>query len=231
MNRVEFMDRLSELLSDVSETEREEALKYYRDYFDDAGSWNEQNVISELVSPEKVAETIKEGLADEVDYECNEANTVEMPIEVLDAGADDTESDESTTDTKQTFSKEKKPLKFDTGVVIAIAIGCIILSPVILSAVGSILSFILTVLAVWLVLSILIAVFPFVLVAVGIAAIVAGIIKFMSDAAIGALLVGCGFIGIGVALIGLVILWLYFFKLMPALFKAIFRIGKKGGKK
>lgn len=64
MNRTEFMKRLRELLSDISESEREEALNYYEDYFDDAGIENEQDVIAALGSPEKVAATIKEGLND-----------------------------------------------------------------------------------------------------------------------------------------------------------------------
>ena len=59
MNRVEFMKTLSRLLQDIPEEDRIDALKYYNDYFDDAGSENEQNVIEELESPEKVAMKIK----------------------------------------------------------------------------------------------------------------------------------------------------------------------------
>ena len=44
MNRVEFMESLSRLLQDIPEEDRIDALKYYNDYFDDAGSENEQNV-------------------------------------------------------------------------------------------------------------------------------------------------------------------------------------------
>ena len=59
MNRIEFMETLSRLLLDIPEEDRIDALKYYNDYFDDAGSENEQNVIEELESPEKVAMKIK----------------------------------------------------------------------------------------------------------------------------------------------------------------------------
>lgn len=229
MNRVEFMDRLSLLLDDVSEAEREEALKYYRDYFEDAGSWNEQNVISELVSPEKVAETIKESLACETTYE----HTEESPAaEEIAAEAVGEQSDNNAADKAPASSgKNNKSGNFSTGVVIAIAVACVLLSPVILSGIGSIFSLILTVLAVWIVISILIAIGPFVFTAGGVAAIAAGVIKFMSDAAIGALLAGCGLIGVGISLIGYVILWLYYFRLIPHFFKWIFRIGSKGGKK
>lgn len=58
MNRKQFMEELRKLLIDISEEEREEALQYYEDYFDDAGEENEQKVIEELESPEKLAATI-----------------------------------------------------------------------------------------------------------------------------------------------------------------------------
>ena len=62
MNRNEFLRRLEVLLSDISKEEREEALQYYRDYFEDAGAEHEADVIRKLGSPEKVAETIKADL-------------------------------------------------------------------------------------------------------------------------------------------------------------------------
>ena len=37
MNREEYMKQLEYLLQDVPDSEREEALAYYQDYFEDAG--------------------------------------------------------------------------------------------------------------------------------------------------------------------------------------------------
>lgn len=62
MNRNEFMSRLSQLLVGVSQEEKEEALTYYENYFEDAGPENEQKIIRELESPEKVAEIIRRDL-------------------------------------------------------------------------------------------------------------------------------------------------------------------------
>ena len=64
MNRAEFMRRLTELLGDVSPMERDEAIQYYNDYFDDAGVENESGVIASLGTPEELARTIKAGLND-----------------------------------------------------------------------------------------------------------------------------------------------------------------------
>ena len=38
MNRADFMKNLAELLADMAPAEREEAIQYYNDYFDDAGT-------------------------------------------------------------------------------------------------------------------------------------------------------------------------------------------------
>lgn len=64
MSRWEFMRQLEELLSDISPNEREEALQYYNDYFNDAGRENEQEVILALGSPGQVAQIVREGLGD-----------------------------------------------------------------------------------------------------------------------------------------------------------------------
>ena len=48
MTRTEFMKQLQDLLSDISKNEREEALQYYNDYFDDAGPEEEARILTEL---------------------------------------------------------------------------------------------------------------------------------------------------------------------------------------
>jgi len=62
MGKKEFLDRLERLLGDISQEEREEAVTFYRSYFDEAGLENEAFVIEELGSPEKAAEAIKRDL-------------------------------------------------------------------------------------------------------------------------------------------------------------------------
>lgn len=62
MNRIDFINRLASLLSDIPECERKEAIQYYNDYLDDAGVENEEEVLRELGTPEEVAASIREGL-------------------------------------------------------------------------------------------------------------------------------------------------------------------------
>lgn len=59
MTREEFLRRLGELLSDVTEEERAEAIRFYEEYLDDAGPEQEAQVLAELGSPEKVAAIIR----------------------------------------------------------------------------------------------------------------------------------------------------------------------------
>ncbi len=59
MNRSEFFKKLEQGLIKASKEEREAALDYYNEYFDDAGADNEQKVIDELGSPLQIAARIK----------------------------------------------------------------------------------------------------------------------------------------------------------------------------
>ena len=60
MNKKLFLDELHRLLSDLPPEERNQAIKYYEDYFEDAGPENEQAILKELGSPQELANQIKE---------------------------------------------------------------------------------------------------------------------------------------------------------------------------
>lgn len=54
-----FMKELEYLLQDIPEEEKEDALQYYRDYFEEAGPDREKEVLEEFGSPERVAAMIR----------------------------------------------------------------------------------------------------------------------------------------------------------------------------
>ena len=58
MNRADYMAALRRALSVLPEEERANALRYYEEYFDDAGPENEAKAIEELGEPAKVAARI-----------------------------------------------------------------------------------------------------------------------------------------------------------------------------
>lgn len=58
MNKDQFLKRLSELLDRLSPEERRDAIRYYIEYFDEAGPENETRILLELGSPEEAAAAI-----------------------------------------------------------------------------------------------------------------------------------------------------------------------------
>ena len=58
MTRNEFLAELRKHLQSLAEAEQEEAIRYYEEYFDDAGPENEARVIEELGSPAELARDI-----------------------------------------------------------------------------------------------------------------------------------------------------------------------------
>lgn len=58
MNRNDYMGALRRALSSLPDEERASALRYYEEFFDDAGPENEQKAIDDLGSPESVAAQI-----------------------------------------------------------------------------------------------------------------------------------------------------------------------------
>ena len=59
MKKEEFFRQLEYLLQDIPDPDKEEALSYYRDYLEEAGSGREEDVIAEFGSPERVAAIIR----------------------------------------------------------------------------------------------------------------------------------------------------------------------------
>lgn len=63
MSRIEFMEKLEYLLQDIPDEEKTDALAYYQDYFAEAGDENEEQVIREFGSPERIAAIIRAELS------------------------------------------------------------------------------------------------------------------------------------------------------------------------
>lgn len=59
MRKEEFMRELEYLLQDIPDEEKEDAVAYYRDYLEEAGPENEEAVIRDFGSPERIAAMIR----------------------------------------------------------------------------------------------------------------------------------------------------------------------------
>lgn len=58
MTKSEYLDALKKGLSSLPFSEQEDAIRYYEEYFDDAGEENEQRVMEELGPPAELARNI-----------------------------------------------------------------------------------------------------------------------------------------------------------------------------
>lgn len=180
MSRKEFMERLEVLLRDIPDNEREEALQYYNDYFDDAGMENEAEVIRDLGSPEMVAQKLKAGLG-----ELASAGTPEP-------GQGDRKEEE----------KEKTKKEAGFWKILSIVLLCILAAPVVLPLAGGLLLAAVTVVLALFGAIAGIVLAGFAILLAGIAVLGVGIVQTFATPAIGiaAAGVGCIVAAVGVLL-------------------------------
>lgn len=221
MNRLEFMQKLESLISDITESEREEALQYYNDYLNDAGVENEQEVLESLGTPEKLARTIRESLNDNSSAgEFTESGYRDQYVE----------------DEKNEMIKKDTKKPMSGGMIALIVLLCIFASPLIISIASGILGTGVGILAGMLGLFLGVAVMGFVLFIVAILLIVFGIVELFSLPLAGFCLIGLGLLFAGLSLFfiwltvwfcGSAIPWMI--RGIVQLFNNIFH--KKGGEK
>ena len=65
MTKQEFLEKLNYLLSDVPKTERDSAIQYYEEYFEEAGIGENELIPKDMEAPEKIARDIRAGLGNE----------------------------------------------------------------------------------------------------------------------------------------------------------------------
>jgi len=230
MSRIEFMRQLETLLRDISVDERAEALQYYNDYFDDAGEENEEHIITELGSPQKVAAIIKAGLKG-----ANEQNS-----QYSETGYTDTRFEEKASPANRYAQKEKQqqtqgsdeaprtstPLKILL-IVLIVIIGAPIVIPV---GVGLLTAVIGIVIAFFAVLISLVIASAAVAIA-GIAMFVTGIVQMFIVFPIGLALVGAGLILFAIGAVAAVFSTKLCGVMIPSAFRALVELCRRPFKK
>ncbi len=191
MKRLEFMKQLEALLTDISQSEREEALQYYNDYLNDAGVENEEEVLVSLGTPEQLARVIKEGLNGgeaageftETGYQ-NEKYGMPQMQEVVE---------------KKQYKREGRK-SMSAGLIVLIVILCIMASPLLVGVSSGILGAVIGILAGILGLFLGIAAAGIALLAVGVVLIGIGIGELAALPLAGICLIGVGILLLGLAL-------------------------------
>ena len=212
MNRMEFMRQLESLLQNIPATEREEALQYYNEYFNDAGPENEQNVVEALGNPAKVAENIKKdifgnGYGENNYQKVNADNRAVITYPVTEDGNGEPHNRQNgaaQTAQAQTGSSQKKE-GMSTGMIVLIVLLCVLASPVILGVAGTGIGLVAGLIATWFGLIIGFGVTAAALILVLLALVVMGIISLFTHPFVGMGLIGAGLICGGVGLLFLML--------------------------
>lgn len=203
-SREEFLEALRELLTPLSETERNDALRYYTEYFDDAGIENEKAILNELKSPKAVADRILE----ESGYQITRIEEEEAPFE------------EKNSEPKQ--EEQKTPFYRNPVTVVLIIIVAIFTLPIWITAIALIISAIATV------ASLVIGLFGVALgfMGGGVAMIIAGFVTMVSSFYNGLLALGTGLAMFGLGLILIPLLVKICVTLIPLTIKGLVYICK-----
>lgn len=190
MNRIDFMKQLESLLQNVSPTEREEALQYYNDYFDDAGAENEKEVIEALGNPARVAENIKRDLQGNNDTQAKASDRA-----LVEYGK---------APNIQSIPQPEKPADDKSGmptwVIVLLVVFAVLASPAILGVGAGGLGVVFGVLTAWFAVIFGFGVAAAALFIVMIVLLVIGIMCIPADPLVGVGVIGCGLLcgGIGV---------------------------------
>lgn len=207
------MKELERLLNDIPAGEREEAIQYYNDYFDDAGPENEARVIEELGSPEQVARTIREGMS-------------EGSGEYTERGYED-ERFRNHQEVAADYREEKKEknvrrhTNFNFWKILCVILLCILLCPVIIPVGIAVLAAAAAVIIAVVGIAIAAVAVAFALPIAGIATIGFGIYKLFLVPAVGIALggIGCLLLAVGI-LVCLLAIWICS-KVLPVCIRGI----------
>lgn len=241
MTQREFIKRLEELLQGISSEEREAALLYYEDYFQDAGPEYAEQVIRELGSPEKVAATIigdlnqvQEKNTDHIIYTENgyrDISVEEEPYEVVTGYAEKKEKDideEAKNANYQYIHEEAKNHGTNNkSKILLIVLLAIFAIPVGIPLVASGFGVIVGILGALLGIFIAIVVTSIAFLVSGFVLFFLGIVQLFITASNGILMCGVGLILFGVGTLGTMITIYFSSTVIPAMIRGIASIFRK----
>ena len=225
------MKQLESLLQNISKAEREEALQYYNDYFDDAGEVNEWAVIEALGNPAKVAENIQRDLfgagvekvkvtagdrvmipyGENVAQGNNEAASNETALNEQGAYEKTSNAKTANKDTLSGTEKDNsKKGKLSPGIIVLIVVLSLLASPMLLAVAGVLLGVVVSIAAVFVSLLVvwfaLIISFGSVALSLLVAAVVLAVVAVIS--LFGHPLIGLSVLGVGLLCGGIGLLFL-----------------------
>lgn len=181
-SRERFLEELEQELSNISKTERDEALQYYREYFEDA-NMPDEDVIRQLGSVTSVADSIREELADK-EVAIYDSRRQEQ------SWTDHTSSAEDGWKNVEGKRKENAKKSLDTWVIVLIVVLGVIFSPVLLGVGASILGVFVSVIVTVFAIFIAVAVCAIAFAIAAVASFVAAVANVAAEPLLGVLFLG-----------------------------------------
>lgn len=228
MNRKEYIERLEQLLGVLPLEEREEALQYYTDYFEDAGVEKVEEVILELGSPEEVAAKIRAGFCDNCG-EYSERGYEDLRFHNQQAMMTEIEKAEGTwekidKENGNMYQIDKQNKNTNVWKIIAIIVLVLFAAPILIPLVIAAIAIVISLVIAVIVTFFAIALSGIAILVSGIVAIAVGITKIFAMPATGILTAGIG--GVLLAL-GILISWGMIFvlvKMVPWIIRGIVKL-------
>ena len=215
MNRIDFMKQLESLLQNISPTEREEALQYYNEYFNDAGAENEQAVIEALGNPAKVAENIKRDI-----YGAGYGDAVYQKPQSQDRAVVQYQQP----GTQQAKAEPPKKNEMPAWAIVLIVIGVIIISPAVLGFAGGLIGTVAGIIVGWFALILGFGVAAVALFVTLLVLLITGAICLWTDPLVGMALIGGGLVCGGIGILFLMLTVAMAGIVTPAVFSGLCRL-------
>lgn len=183
MDKYEFIKRLEAALSGLSDEEKNSAVSYYKELFEDAGSDKVQELIDNLGSPEEIAESIK-----------RESGTVAVQVQPENTSEPHNTdgSDLSGEETDNSGVRVEK--RRDSLTIVLFLLVAIFTSPIWMSIAAVVLAVIFSILCVGIVLIVVFGI-------IGIAGIISGLSTLFAAPPVGIVFLGLGLIFTSLTLI------------------------------
>lgn len=237
MNKMEFMERLEYLLSDIPEEDKVDAIAYYRDYLEEAGD-HADTAMEEFGSPERIAAIIRSDLAGGMEeggaftergYEDERFRDPNFAVAKRYDLPQEREDKEQWTSAGQAVGEEngqkdqqkKPPRTSKTLKVVLWIILIIVASPILLGAGGAAMGLAAGMLGLLVGAVALLAAVTLALFLGGFALCALGIISMITWIPGGLLVFGAGVVVMGIGILSLLVSILFYGKFMPWLVRCI----------
>ena len=233
MRKDEFLRQLEYLLQDIPDMDRDDAINYYRDYLEEAGSENETEVLREFGSPERIAAIIRSDLNGNLEdggsftekgYEDERFRDPNVQlVKRMDLPEEQTRSDfEKNCDGNSEWTYAETKLKPRTSGCLKLIL-CVILlvvaSPIIFGIGGTTFGVLIAAIVVITVMFFLVGLLTLIFLFSGIVLVGAGIATLHHEPVEGAYAIGLGLLLLGLGLLGLLLSVWFYGKLVPKMFR------------